>query len=286
MAVFRQKNEYVSSRCQHLLFRYLHVVDGVLTPTAVDLTIYDAIAQEPFANCINIASLADIIGRDLPLTVFVPDERAMSMVTCGTLEAGNLIKRHIVRGLFFEDVIANETEIFSVDGDLWDVEVQGESLFVAGALVYQTDNLARNGVFHYVDTVFGEERVTEAPTATMSPTLSPSISLFPTADPTLSPSASLLPTADPTLLDDAPTPGPTVSTMETPVVVNYTVMAPNGTSMELLGPILIEAMDILAPAILGESTVGADQDQSRMLAPLQIKLPTSIDAMVEIGMCL
>ena len=87
------------------------------------------------------------------------------------------------------------------------------------------------------------------------------------------------------LLDSTPSSAPTLATIETAVIIDYTVMAPGGITMESLGTILIEGMDVLAPTVLGESAAGDDQEQTRMLAPLEVKLPTSIETMVPIGMC-
>lgn len=215
---------------------YLHIVDSALSPTAVTRSIYDQSNENPdfslLVENIDFVQLTDIVDRDLPLTMLAPDNRAFRRVTFGTLDGGDIIKRHIFRGLFFCDVIANQTEIVTTDGLALDVELRGEpgsglwglnggqNLYVGGALVYNCDIFARNGVLHYVDRVIGIDYDTVSPTVTPVPTTTPepTAGIPPTAAPQDIPTG-FVPIILPPILPDVV---PSVKTTEAP--------APTGSS--------------------------------------------------------
>ncbi|KAG7364083.1 fasciclin domain containing protein [Nitzschia inconspicua] len=159
---------------------YLHTLDAVITPTAVSQSIYDRSRQNPefslLVENIDFVDLTDLVDRDLPLTVLAPDNRAFRRIEFGTLEGGEIIKRHIFKGLFFCDVLANMTTVTTVDGLTHAIELRGdnsESLWVGGARVYECDILARNGVLHYIDRVIGMDYETVPPTISPAPTITP-----------------------------------------------------------------------------------------------------------------
>lgn len=158
---------------------YLHTLDTVITPTAVTRSVYDQSNSNPefslLVENIDFVDLTDLVDRDLPLTMLAPDNRAFRRIEFGTLEGGEIIKRHIFRGLFFCDVLANMTEVSAVNGIVHGIEVrENESLWVGGANIYQCDILARNGVLHHIDRVIGEPYDTVSPTISPAPTITPS----------------------------------------------------------------------------------------------------------------
>jgi uncharacterized surface protein with fasciclin (FAS1) repeats len=191
---------------------YVHIMDTVLTPTAVSNSIYDhAMRTEDFSllvENIDFVQLTDIVDRDLPLTWLAPNNAAFRRVQYNTLESGEMLKRHLFRGLLFCDVIANQTTIKAANDEVLDVELrgvgpwglEGQQLYVGGAHVYECDTLAGNGVFHAIDRVIGidfetvEPSVSPAPTSTMSPTLG-----APTLSPTTSPVTEIQRTLNQTL---------------------------------------------------------------------------------------
>ena len=143
---------------------------------------------------IDFVDLTDIIDRDLPLTMLAPDNNAWRRITFGTLEGGTIIKRHLSRGLFFCDVLHNETIWFSVDDEPFAIEERGENnehLYIGGAYLYKCDIFARNGIMHYVDRVIGEPYDTVPPTTSPAPTITdqPTAYVPPTAAPVPTPGA-------------------------------------------------------------------------------------------------
>ena len=155
---------------------------------------------------IDFVQLTDLIDRDLPLTLLAPGNTAWRRITFGTLEGKDIIRRHLFRGLFFCDVIANQTTITTVDplNEVLTVELRGppgsgpwgfnggQNLYVGGALVYECDIFARNGVLHYVDRVIGEAYDTVSPTVSPAPTVTPEPTVF--VPPTPAPQIDDIPT--------------------------------------------------------------------------------------------
>jgi uncharacterized surface protein with fasciclin (FAS1) repeats len=179
---------------------YMHVLDSAITPTAVSRSIYDQTNESPdftlLVENIDFVDLTDLVDRDLPLTMMAPNNQAWRRIAFGTLEGPEIIKRHIFRGLLFMDVIANSTQLTSVNGVTIGVELRGEfneSLFVGGAYIYQGDILARNGVLHYADRVIGIPYPTSAPTVSPAPTItaSPTAYVPPTPAPVVVPTGSV-----------------------------------------------------------------------------------------------
>lgn len=168
---------------------YLHTIDTAITPTAVSNNIYDWVQINPdtrlFKINIDFVELTDYISKDYPLTVLAPNNAAFRRVEYDTLEGGPIIKRHIMRGLFFCDVLANQTEVITVEGVVLPVEVIDDQLWVGGAKVYKCDILAHNGVLHHIDRVIGIDYDSPAPSISSAPTITgvPTSSYAPSANP-------------------------------------------------------------------------------------------------------
>jgi hypothetical protein len=168
------------------------MTDRVITPTAVSRSVYDQTKENPdyglVTENIDFVDMQDMIDRDLPITFLAPYDRAWWRVRFSTIDGEAIINRHIFRGLYFCDVIANMTEITSVEGDVHAVTLRGdnqENLFIGDAYVFDCDILARNGVLHHIDRVLDMEYPTEAPTTSPAPTGTPvpSLSFQPSSNP-------------------------------------------------------------------------------------------------------
>jgi hypothetical protein len=173
-------------------FRYLHITDKVITPTAVSRSVYDQTNDNPdyqlVTENIDYVDMQDMIDSSLPITFLAPYDRAWWRVRFSALEGADIINRHLFRGLFFCDVIANETIMTSVQGDVHAVELRGdndEHVFVGDAFLFECDILARNGILHHIDRVIGEDYPTIPPTSSPEPTRTPqpSLSQQPTKNP-------------------------------------------------------------------------------------------------------
>ena len=199
------------------------MIDSAITPTAVSRSIYDQSQDNPdffiLVENIKLVDLQDMIDRDLPLTLLAPDNNAFRRVEFSAIGGGEIIKRHLFEGLNFCDVLANETEIESVAGDIWDIELRGEpgsgewglnggqNLFVGDAYVYTCDIFARNGVLHHIDRVLGLPYDTVAPTSSPAPTVtaSPTVFVPPTPAPVPTSGNNFVPINLPPVVDTRPT---------------------------------------------------------------------------------
>ena len=188
-------------------------MDSVLTPTAVSKSVYDHVNDDPdfstLVENIDLVDMQDIVDRDLPLTFLAPNNAAFRRIAFSSIETGEILKRHLVRGLFFCDVLANTSSVFTTAETTYNVEVLGpnKDVWVGGARIYECDILSRNGVLHYVDRVIGESFETEGPTQTHTPTATPAPTMV--ALPTESPTVERPIGSDP--LDLSPVTLPTVS---------------------------------------------------------------------------
>jgi Fasciclin domain len=204
---------------------YLHTLDTAITPTAVSRSLYDQSNENPefslLIENIDFVDLTDLVDRDLPLTMLAPDNTAWRRVEFGTLEGGEIIKRHIFKGLLFCDVLANMTEVTAVNNVVHAVELTGESndhLWVGGAYVYKCDILARNGVLHHIDRVIGMEYETVPPTISPAPTITgkPTTSYEPSTAPVAMFAEEPGSGAVPIYLPPVTAPSPTVNDKSTP----------------------------------------------------------------------
>lgn len=240
---------------------YLHMIDTAITPTAVSRSVYDQTNLNPdfsiLTENIDFVQMTDMIDRDIPLTFLTPNNQAWRRITFGTLDGANIIKRHLFtdKYVLFCDLIANRTQLVSVNNDTLPVELRGppgsglwglqkQNLYVGGAYLYQCDVFARNGVLHYVDRVIGEDYETVSPTTSPAPTISsqPTVYSPPTAAPQEIPSDNegvvpiVLPPILPGVLpsvqtDDAQTPAPVAeSTASRTNAYQVTVLASLGLS--------------------------------------------------------
>ena len=159
---------------------YLHMTDKVITPTAVSRSVYDQSNDNPdfqlVVENIDYVDMQNMIDQDIPITFLAPYDTAWWRVRFGALEGEEIIKRHLFRGLWFCDTIANETTITAANGEIHAVELRGEKgehVYVGGAYIFNCDILARNGVLHHIDRVIGLDYETDPPSSSPAPTITP-----------------------------------------------------------------------------------------------------------------
>ena len=238
---------------------YLHTLDSAITPTAVSESIFDKSNNNPdfslLIKNIELVDLTDLVDRDLPLTMLAPDNTAWRRVQFGTLDGGDIIKRHIFKGLLFCDVLANMTSVSAVNSDVLAIELTGENnehLWVGGAYIYKCDILARNGVLHYVDRVIAMDYDTVPPTISPAPTITPepTISVQPTSAPVPlfaeQPEGGAVPIYLPPVR--APTPGPNNATAPAEAPASSANTSPN-----LMASVIVTAVTSILTWLVGTS---------------------------------
>lgn len=109
------------------------------------------------------AGLVSTLKGDGPLTVFAPTDEAFAKLPAGTVE--NLLKPenkdqlaavltyHVVPGKVMASDVVGLDEAKSVQGDMIDISLAGDSVMVDQAKVIATDIQASNGVIHVIDSV-------------------------------------------------------------------------------------------------------------------------------------
>jgi len=200
---------------------YFHIIDKVLEPPSVYMSIYDRAKLSNhsyngltlFATTIDFVKLTDLVDRDYPLTAFVPYNRAFRRIEYPAVEADSIIQQHLTRGLLYIDRVAAATNIKPLDGFEMGVDTKVDertnetSIWVGGAKIIEEDIYTRNGVMHIIDRMIGREYDTSAPTTSPAPTITgtPTVYQPPTAMPVF------LATDPPVIIDfgtQAPQPRP------------------------------------------------------------------------------
>ncbi|HUW73876.1 MAG TPA: fasciclin domain-containing protein [Methyloceanibacter sp.] len=140
---------------------------GGMSARAAEKDIVDtAVAAGQFktlASALQAAGLVDTLKGDGPFTVFAPTDEAFAKLPKGTVE--NLLKPenkdqlvsiltyHVVPGKVQAADVVKMDEAKTVNGEMVDIEVKGDTAMVNDAKVTKTDIAASNGVIHVIDTV-------------------------------------------------------------------------------------------------------------------------------------
>jgi len=140
---------------------------GGMSARAAENDIVDtAVAAGQFktlASALQAAGLVDTLKGDGPFTVFAPTDEAFAKLPKGTVE--NLLKPenkdqlvsiltyHVVPGNVQAADVVKMDEAKTVNGEMIDIEVKGDTAMVNDAKVTKTDIAASNGVIHVIDTV-------------------------------------------------------------------------------------------------------------------------------------
>jgi uncharacterized surface protein with fasciclin (FAS1) repeats len=140
---------------------------GGMQARAAEKDIVDtAVAAGQFktlASAIQAAGLVDTLKGDGPFTVFAPTDEAFAKLPAGTVE--NLLKPenkdqlvailtyHVVPGKVEAAEVVTMDEAKTVNGEMVDIKVKGDTAMVNDAKVTKTDIAASNGVIHVIDTV-------------------------------------------------------------------------------------------------------------------------------------
>jgi uncharacterized surface protein with fasciclin (FAS1) repeats len=115
------------------------------------------------ASALNAAGLVETLKGDGPFTVFAPTDEAFAKLPAGTVE--NLLKPenkdqlvailtyHVVPGRLEAADVVKLTEAKTVNGEMVNIKVKGDTVMVNDAKVTKADIAASNGVIHVIDTV-------------------------------------------------------------------------------------------------------------------------------------
>jgi uncharacterized surface protein with fasciclin (FAS1) repeats len=109
------------------------------------------------------AGLVDTLRGPGPFTVFAPTDDAFARLPAGTVEAllrpenrdqlTAILTYHVVPGTVMAADVVRVDEAETVNGEMLNVTVNGDSVMINDAKVTAADIVASNGVIHIVDTV-------------------------------------------------------------------------------------------------------------------------------------
>jgi transforming growth factor-beta-induced protein len=154
----------------------VHLIDEVLIPSADDS---DDVADEPTMNIVELAvatpdlstlvtavteaDLGDALSVDGSLTVFAPVNSAFDALDEGVLDSllldinqdqlVDILEYHVVPTAAFSTDLTDGMEITTLGGDVLEVTIDEDGVFINDAQVILADIEATNGVVHVIDTV-------------------------------------------------------------------------------------------------------------------------------------
>jgi len=124
-------------------------------------TAIDAGSFNTLVTAVQTADLVETLSGEGPFTVFAPTDDAFAAVPEATLNAlladkaelTKVLTYHVASGKYMAEDVVSMGNITTLEGNMLDVEVTDEGVFVGGAQVTQTDIECSNGVIHVIDTV-------------------------------------------------------------------------------------------------------------------------------------
>ncbi len=145
----------------------IHVIDTVLIPPVeteqknIVQTAIDAGSFKTLVTAVQTADLVETLSGEGPFTVFAPTDDAFAAVPEETLNAlladkaelTKVLTYHVASGKYMAEDVVSMGNITTLEGNMLDVEITNEGVFVGGAKVIQTDIECSNGVIHVIDTV-------------------------------------------------------------------------------------------------------------------------------------
>jgi uncharacterized surface protein with fasciclin (FAS1) repeats len=119
---------------------------------------------DTLVSAVEAADLVETLKGEGPFTVFAPTDEAFAKLPEGTVEELLLpenkdqlvaiLTYHVVPGeTMSADLIGQELEVETVQGDMVAIDATGDVVMVNDATVIQADVEADNGVIHVIDTV-------------------------------------------------------------------------------------------------------------------------------------
>jgi uncharacterized surface protein with fasciclin (FAS1) repeats len=145
----------------------LSLAVGSTNARAADMDIVDTAVEAgqftTLAAALGAAGLVETLKGPGPFTVFAPTDEAFAKLPEGTVETllqpenrdqlTAILTYHVVPGTVMAADVVNVDEAETVNGEMLNVTVNGDTVMVNDATVIATDIVATNGVIHVVDSV-------------------------------------------------------------------------------------------------------------------------------------
>lgn len=137
------------------------------TATAQDKTIVETARDsgdfETLLSAAEAAGLAEVLSGAGPYTLFAPADGAFAALPEGTLDEllieenrdrlTAILTYHVVPTEAMAADLADGQELETVNGEILEVSIDGDTVMVGDATVTRADIAASNGVIHVIDSV-------------------------------------------------------------------------------------------------------------------------------------
>jgi uncharacterized surface protein with fasciclin (FAS1) repeats len=160
----------------------VHIIDGVLLPSAISATVIDLGAKySTLLTLITAAGLESNLSVG-PFTLFAPTNTAFEVLSNedveyltssdGVPDLKKILTYHVVGQSLTSDLITDGATVANAQAKMLTFSVDGETVMVDGATVVEVDMLAYTGVTHGIDRIL----MASSPDllGSMPPTMAPS----------------------------------------------------------------------------------------------------------------
>jgi transforming growth factor-beta-induced protein len=142
----------------------VHVIDAVLLPPA-RTTVVDVIVNSPdhtiLETAVVAAGLAGALSGEGPFTVFAPTDAAFNALPAGTIEAllndiptlTSILTYHVAGANVLSTDLYDGREILTLNGQVVQVRITPDGVFINNAQVTVADITTDNGVVHVIDAI-------------------------------------------------------------------------------------------------------------------------------------
>ena len=142
----------------------VHVINAVLLPPA-RTTVVDVIVNSPdhtiLETAVVAAGLAGALSGEGPFTVFAPTDAAFNALPAGTIEAllndiptlTSILTYHVAGANVLSTDLYDGREILTLNGQVVQVRITPDGVFINNAQVTVADITTDNGVVHVIDAI-------------------------------------------------------------------------------------------------------------------------------------
>ncbi len=134
---------------------------------AQDMTIVETAQEagnfETLLTAAETAGLVETLSGEGPFTVFAPTDEAFSALPEGTVDEllmeenrdrlTSILTYHVVSSEAMAADLSDGQELETVNGEMLEVSIDGDTVMIGDATVTQADIAASNGVIHVIDSV-------------------------------------------------------------------------------------------------------------------------------------
>ncbi|WP_411826017.1 fasciclin domain-containing protein [Luteolibacter sp. AS25] len=129
--------------------------------------ISDSATFATLTAALKAAGLDTVLGGNDNYTIFAPTDEAFGKLPAGTLDKllmpankeklRSLLLYHVIPGKVFSTDLKDDMEVTTANGELLEIDIDGDEVKAEDAMVYSTDTMATNGVMHSVGEVIVPE---------------------------------------------------------------------------------------------------------------------------------